>query len=185
MTFQNVVKSGLTFNKEELVNVANNEDDTMPAMVMILLSAILAGVIAMITGVGSGLGSLGGESFEGIGILVIEMVVSLFTNLVFGVILSFVLKGFGGQSGTMQVVRMVGATAIWGILGTLLSFVSPTLSLLGFVGFIALIFGVSAYSGKGMFAVFIAVLISYVIIFLLMFALMLFVFTALFAGFLL
>lgn len=185
MTFQNVVKSGLTFNKEELANVANNEDDTMPAMIMILINAVLAGVIAMISGTGSFFAGLGGSEFEGVGILVIEMVVSLFTTLVLGAVLSMMIKAFGGQSGTMQVVRIVGATAIWSILGTALSFVSPSLSILSFVGFIALIFGVSAYSGKGMFVVFIAWLISIILIGILIFALIFFVFAALLAGFLL
>lgn len=152
---------------------------------MILINAILAGVIAMIFGEGSFFAGLGGSSFEGVGILIIEMVVSLFTTLVLGSILSMMIKAFGGQSGTMQVVRIVGAIAIWSILGTVLSYVSPSLSFLGFIGFIALIFGVSANSGKGMFVVFIAWLISLILIVILIIALILFVFAALFAGFLL
>lgn len=182
MTFSSVVMSALTFNREGLKRAANNDDDTVPALLLIFINAAISGAIAMNKGTStSPLAGILGTDLSGVELLISDFVVQLLFSLIFGFFISVVIKMFGGKSGTMSVVRMVGATTIWTILGVLLSYIIPILSILSFVGFIALLFGISAYSGKNMLVVFIAMIIAAILMIIVMYVLVLFLLIGLLA----
>ncbi|MCY3410648.1 MAG: hypothetical protein INQ03_03325 [Candidatus Heimdallarchaeota archaeon] len=176
MTYVEMMVASLKFDKKTLAKIGKSDNYSMPAIVWLFISALVSGIVGSL---GYAPSVPGMEALEGLAGLINGFIIGLLTTFVLAWVFSIVLKIFGGTSSTMAVIRIMGATAIWTILGSILSIVG--IGFIGFIGFIALLFGISAYSGKGMFIVFIALILSYILIVVIILFAFIGLFAALFA----
>ncbi len=189
MTTTDKLLAPLKFDKEGLGAIANDETSTGLAYVLVIVNALIGSIGAFTSEGTTTFGGFGGTDLTPLGEFILNLIMTILLFLLFSWVLAFVLRGFGGTSTTMQSFRMLSFSLLWGIIGSIVDLVAPSLNL-GFIfsllGFIAFIIGLTSYSGVKAFGAFIAVIVALIITMILLviiiFILVLAVFGALFAA---
>lgn len=169
MSIVDLVMAGLKFDKVALNRIGKNSSDTSSALIMIFLNGILAGIISMINGTPSVVGGFvagfgDGVPLAGVALLAFDFGLTLLVYLLLGFTVSLFIKMFGGTSGATSVLRIIGATIIWSMLASIVTIFIAQGFYLSLVGFVALLFGISAYSGKNIVIVFIAFILAIILL---------------------
>jgi len=161
----------LTFNKSKIRTIANEDGTTSQAV----LIAFLASIIGSLPGLLDYLATDDPTQQE---IAIYGALVAFCTVLLifflFSGIMAFILRGFGGTATLIQCLRVFGFAQVWSLIGGIidlaLSYFNVDLGLglalsfiLGFVGLIVFIIGLTAFSGLGIGAALIATIIAYIL----------------------
>jgi hypothetical protein len=181
----NHILTPLKFDKEGYKEIAGNSGLTGLALLLIFLSSTINAIIAYLNpeaiddfDFGAGAGDLGpvGNAISGFLFYLIFL-------LIFGMVLAFLVRGFGGSLTMMGSVRIIGFTAIWGLLANLVNLISVALDItIPFLGLIlailylvAIIVGVSSGGSVSIIVAILALIIAFIITLILTVILMFFV----------
>ena len=170
----------LMFKKASMEKIANNVGSTTIALILIIVSALIAGasgiyqyLTANINNVPFGFASLNDyKNFLLTGV-VTEILVYLLFAFIFSGIMGFVLRGFGGTATLIQCLRVLGFTELFSIIGSILNFIvtlagQPTIgmdigSIFALITLIAFIIGLTSFSGVSIVTSIVAVIIAAII----------------------
>ena len=172
-----VIMAGLKFKGAEIAEVAGNEEDTQPAMILIGFSVLLGTVLALIFGNGgsSGVGRMG---LTGVTAAIVELGSLLIGTFLSAYIMTFVIRIFKVTLTYNEVLRIYGAAAIWTILkmffGLIVDVVAPG-SMIGMGGVLfwlaynfAVLFGLTAYTKINGWKSFLSIVLTFAGIFIIM-----------------
>lgn len=182
----------LTFNKQEMEKIANDESATMWAF----LIALAGSLIAFAGGILEYLAIDPSDTIlreAAMTVAITGLLTTVLMLFVFAGIMGFVLRGFGGTATLIQCLRVFGFTQVWSLIGTLLDFVLGFADvsigfelsfILGLVGLAAFILGLTTFSGLGLGSAIFAVIIAYILAIILVFVLIFLLLIVLLAVFL-
>lgn len=167
----------LTFNRGNLAKIGNDNSSTPLAVIIILVNAVLGGILQSQKGgqLGSALEQAGVKGVTtgtagfiiGFGFYVIYL---LFVCWGINVAASW----FGGKVDTTEVLRMLGITSIWLLVGLAVSFVLPNIAPIFNLAFlIALVLGLGASAEINPLMAFLAIILGAIICFIVVFLLIL------------
>ena len=194
VSLTNRIIGTITFNRDTLKDVAESDDATSQAwlilIVSILISAFLSALATYLNpsvAASTGLGSLlpQNASANDVNVLIVSFigsfVVNLAMTLVFAVIAAFVGRGFGGKLSTTEVIRIMGFASVLTILSAIVTFIGSvagiatlsTLSLIVSLWLIAVfVYGYSIGAEfsivKAIIAIIIALIITVIVVFILL-----------------
>lgn len=167
-----LILAGLKFSRKEIGEVGNNEKDTIPALVMIIISVLLASVLAFFFGNG-GSGGFSGLGLTGISAAIAELgsgLIGVFFNVI---ILALVMRIFKVKPTILGTFRVWGAVVIWSIIGDIVSiFLTLFLPSFGMLSIlfwllfnIALMIGLTGYTEAKYWQSFLGIVITFAVIF--------------------
>ncbi len=161
--------AGLKFDSAALAKVGNDESENGNALIMLIIPAILAAVVGLVSGQSLAPVNLGTE--DQIAIVIANLFYSLFSTFVYAWIFAFAARVVGAkEASTMQAIRVLGASQIWPILGYLIGLAGVNLgTLLSLVGLIVFLIGMGAATGKGVGSMVVAWIIAIILVFILFF----------------
>ena len=171
-----MIMAGLKFSKIEIAEVADNENNTIPAALLISFSVLLGTIIAFYKGNGgsSGLGRMGITGFDA--------AVAQFGSLVIGTFLSafimvWVIRIFKVKPTFSAILRVYGAAISWTILKTfyvlIVPFIlDPKFALLGVAFWLSfnfsVLFGLSGYTKIKPWQSFLSIVLTFAVVFTIM-----------------
>lgn len=172
MGFVENLTSVLTFNKDGMGELANDDGATVPAILIALLGSILSSIPLLLDYFNS---DAAGKEVV-LAALIFAFSIQFLILFILAGIMGFTLRGFGGSATLIQSLRVYGFALVWGLIGgvldTVLDFVNFSAQdsfgfslgfLLGLVGLVAFIVGLTSFSGLGIGSAFFAVIIAYII----------------------
>ena len=124
--------------------VADDENLTQEAMMIVIVVAVLNGLVGGVVGQMVA----GGSIVTGLLRAVVTVVFGLITWYVAAFLLAAVAKAFGGKTTTNEMLRVTGYVYVFNLVGllTVLGLITPALlCLTGIVGFVALILSFIGY----------------------------------------
>ncbi len=153
--------------------VAEDENATREAMMIVVIVAVINGLVAGFFTPGATGVSVG----SGLIRAVIAIVFGLITWYVSAWVLATVAKAFGGKTDTNEMLRVTGYVYVFNLVGllTLLAFISPALiCVAGIVGLVALVLSLIGYvigireaaefsTGNAVITALIAIVVSWVL----------------------
>ncbi len=172
MPLVSMMLAGLKFSRKDMGEVGKNEEDTIPAVLMILISVLFGTTVAFFKGNG---GSSGFANLEltGFNAAIAEFGGLLVGTFVFAIILALVMRIFKAKPGIVGTFRVWGAAIIWSIIGDivglLLGWLLPDFAMLSIVFWllfnIALMIGMVGYTDAKYWQSFLSIVIAFAIIF--------------------
>ena len=167
----------ITFNRGNLAKIGNDNSSTTLAIVLILINAVLGGILeaqnggqigslveqAGVSGVATGLGGF----IIGFGFYLLFLLFACWG-------INVAASWFGGKVDTMEVLRMLGFTSIWLLIGTVVTFVVPSLGFIFNLAFlVAMVLGLGASAEINPIMAFLALIVGAIICFIVVFIVML------------
>ena len=175
MAFLNMILAGLKFSRKDIGEVGNNEKDTIPALIMIIINVLLASVLAFFFGNG-GAGGFSGLGLTGFDAAIAELGSGLIGTFFNVIILALVMRIFKVKPTIVGTLRVWGTVVIWSIIGDIvglfLKLFLPNLGMLSIVFWllfnIALMIGLTGYTEAKYWQSFLGIVITFAIIFVIM-----------------
>ena len=174
---KNMIMAGLKFKGEGIADVAGNEENTKPAVMLIGFSILFGTIVALIFGNGgsSGVGRMG---LTGMTAAMVELGSLLIGTFLSAYIMTFAIRIFKVTLTYNEVLRIYGAAIIWTIIktafGLIVKIVAPG-SILGMAGVLfwlafnfAVLFGLAAYTKTKVWQAFLSIVLTFAVIFIIM-----------------
>ncbi len=171
-----MVLAGLKFSPSEIGEVAENEKNTIPAILLISFSVLLGVVIAFFKGNGgsSGLGRMG---ITGSNAAIAQMGSLLIGTFLSAFVMLYVIRIFKVRPSFSGILRVYGSAIIWTILKSIIVliiplFLPPKFAMIGVVFWFtfnfSVLFGLVGYTKIKIWQSFLSIVITFAIIFGLM-----------------
>ena len=165
----NLVVAGLKFSQSDIGAAANNEKNTIPAVLLISFSVILGTVIAYFKGNGgsSGVGRMG---LTGLDAAIAEMGSLLIGTFLSAFIMVYVIRIFKVKPSYSAILRVYGAAIIWSILGDVFGlFLPPNLAMAGILFWLAynfsVMFGLTGLTKIKIWQSFLSIVLTFAVVF--------------------
>jgi hypothetical protein len=167
-----MIVAGLKFSKSEIGKIGHALQYTVPAVVLLLISALLDAAIAYVNGPGGNSG-LARSGLTGMGAAIGQLGSGLIGLFLSALIMVYVLRLFKGESTYTGVLRVYGAAIIWTILGSLVGLFLPEgLAMAGILFWLAynfaVLFGLTGYTGLAIWKSFLAIVLTFIVVFIVM-----------------
>lgn len=171
----------LTFNKEQMGEIVNDEGATIPAILIVLITSFISFISRFLAFL-----ELNSEDFPSSDLYehtqttyLTNAFAALFLQILilffFAGIMGFVLRGFGGTATLIQSLRLFGFCQIYATMGSLIelgfSFLNMSIGnsisfILGLVGLVSFIVGLTSFSGLNISSATFTVIITYILAFI-------------------
>ena len=165
----NLIMAGLKFSKVEIAEACNDEENTLPAVLLIAFSVILGVVIAFFKGNGgsSGVGRMGLAGFDA---AIAQMGSLLIGTFLSAFIMTFVIRIFKVKPSYAGILRVYGAAIIWTILKSVFGLILPSGSTMVAIAFwlaynFAVLFGLAGYTKIKIWQSFLSIVLTFAAIF--------------------
>ena len=161
----------LTFNKDKMETIANEDRATVPAFLIAIMVTIFGTIPVLLDFLGLDTSDLL-SSDRVLTAIIIIFFAQLLILFVFAGLMGFILRGFGGTATLIQSLRVYGFCMIWPLIGYIFDLVLLFVNmdnlaifgfLLGLIGLLSLVIGFASFSGLEFGSAFFAAIIAYII----------------------
>jgi len=169
MAFVENLMAILTFDKEKIGALADDESATVQAILIAFVASFVGFIPGFLQFMGTNDPTVQNAAMT---VALTTFLTVILVFFLFSGIMAFVLRGFGGTATLIQCLRVFGFAQIWGLIGSLIDLVLSLANMdvgitfgtiLGLVGLVVFIFGLTAFSGLSLGSAIIAAIIAYIL----------------------